>query len=123
MSSANWFETERKAVNQRTVNLTTSSGNITYTARTGRVTDGFQTDRVINVTTTATYSMTITVPNGTYFGQLLLVSFVTEGSEETVNVTPDTGSAATEMTDDGGYWVGMWTDSVNGWKTLAYSAT
>ena len=123
MSAFNFFNTEQRATDIRTVNLTTASGKITYTARTGRVADNFVMDRVINVTTTSTYSMTITVPDGVYMGQLLLVSFVTEAGTETVDVTTTTGSDATQMTDDGGYSLLMWTDSVNGWVVLSYSAT
>jgi hypothetical protein len=123
MSAANFFNTEKRAVELRTVDLTTSSSLTTYTAKTGRVTDNFVMDRVINVTTTSGNSMTITVPDGVYPGQLLLVSFVTEGSAETVDVSTTTGDDATQMTDDGGYWLGIWTDSVNGWATLKYSAT
>lgn len=123
MSAFNFFNTEQKAVDLRTVNLTTASGKITYTARTGRPADNFIMDRVINVTTTSTYSMTITVPNGVYAGQLLLVSFVTEAGTETVDVTTTTGADATQMTDDGGYSLLLWTDSVNGWIVLSYSAT
>jgi hypothetical protein len=123
MSAANFFNTEKRAVELRTVDLTTSSSLTTYTAKTGRVTDNFVMDRVINVTTTSGNSMTITVPDGVYPGQLLLVSFVTEGNVETVDVTTTTGDDATQMTDAGGYWLGIWTDSVNGWATLKYSAT
>lgn len=123
MSALNFFDTEKKAVDLRTVNLTTGSGKITYTARTGRVADNFIADRVINVTTTSTYSMTITVPDGVYMGQLLLVSFVTEAGTETVDVTTTTGSDATQMTDDGGYSLLMWINSVVGWVVVSYSAT
>jgi hypothetical protein len=123
MSAANFFNTEKRAVELRTVDLTTSSSLTTYTAKTGRVTDNFVMDRVINVTTTSGNSMTITVPDGVYPGQLLLVSFVTEGNVEHVDVATDIGDDATQMTDAGGYWLGIWTDSVNGWATLKYSAT
>jgi len=123
MAAHNFFETQRKAVALRTVSLTTSSTNTTYTAKTGRVADNFVADAVINVTTTSGNSMTITVPDGTYAGQTLLVSFVTEANEETVDVTTTTGDDATQMTDDGGFWFGIWTDSVNGWQTTHYSAT
>jgi hypothetical protein len=123
MSAFNFFDTEHKATDLRTITLTTKSGKTTYTAKTGRVADNFVMDRVINVVTTSTYSMTITVPDGVYMGQLLLVSFKTEGGTETVDVTTTTGDDATQMTDDGGYWLGMWIDSVNGWKTIASSAT
>jgi len=103
--------------------LTTASGVITYTAKTGRDSDGFVIDRVIRVTTTATYSMTITVPNGVYYGQELYVIFETEGSAETVDVSTTTGDDATQMTAAGGYWLGKWAGSTIGWQTISSSAT
>lgn len=123
MSSANFFNTERMAFDLRTVNLTTASGDITYTARTGRAADNFVIDRVIRVTTTATYNMTITVPNGSYYGQELIVLFEVEASSETVDVSTTTGDDATQMTAAGGYWIGRWMGSTIGWVTEDGSAT
>jgi hypothetical protein len=123
MSAFNWFSTRHKALDQRTKALTTASGNITYTARTGRAADNFEVDRVIRVTTTATFSMTITVPDGVAYGQRLLVIFEVEASAETVNVTTTTGDDATQMTAAGGYWEGEWHGSTLGWATINGSAT
>ena len=124
MSAFNFFDTEKKAVELRTKKITTKSGLITYTAKTNKA--AFMSgvvDAVIEVTTTSTYSMTITVPDGAYYGQTLWVKFLTEGGTETVDVTTTTGDDATQMTDDGGYWFGIWTGAETGWKTMAYSAT
>ena len=41
MSAFNWFLTKKKAYELRTKQLTTASGEITYTARTGRTVDNF----------------------------------------------------------------------------------
>ena len=123
MSSFNWFTTENKALNLRTKNLATKSGNITYTAKTGRAADNFVVDRVIKVTTTSTFVMTITVPDGVAYGQQLLVLFEVEGNAETVDVATTTGDDATQMTAAGGYWLGMWHGSTLGWCTIASSAT
>lgn len=120
---ANFFETKRKAHDLRTVALTTATGNITYTARTGRVADNFVHDRVIRVTTTATFSMTITVPDGTYYGQKLLVIFEVEASSETVDVSTTTGDDATQMTAAGGYSVLVWHGSTLGWVEESNEAT
>lgn len=108
---------------QRVKQFTTSSGAITYTAKTGRPGDDFVVDKVIRVTTAATYSLTITVPNGVYYGQTLLVLFEVKGSAETVDVTTTTGDDATQMTAAGGYWLGMWAGSTIGWMTISGSAT
>jgi hypothetical protein len=123
MSAFNWFNTEARAFDMRTKTLTTASGDITYTAKTGRVEDNFIIDRVIVVTTTATFSMTITLPDGVYYGQQCLVIFETEASAETVNVSTTTGDDATQMTAAGGYSNLMWMGSTLGWVEMDNEAT
>lgn len=123
MSAFNWFSTEAKALDLRTVALTTASGEITYTARTGRAADNFIFDRVIRVTTTSTYSMTITVPDGVAYGQRLLVIFEVEGGTETVDVSTTTGDDATQMTAAGGYSDLVWHGDTLGWVELSNEAT
>lgn len=123
MSAGNFFNTERMAYDLRTVELTTGDGDTTYTAKTGRVADNFVIDRVIVVTTTADYAMTITVPDGTYYGQELLVILETLGDDETVDVSTTTGDDATQMTAAGGYSVLQWQGSTLGWVELANEAT
>ena len=123
MSAGNLYETERKASDLRTVDITTSSTVTAYTARTGGTAYNFIYDRVIDVVTTSGNSITITVPDGTYVGQKLTVNFVTEGSNETVTITPATGSA-TNLTASTGYTILEWTHaSTGGWVELAASAT
>ncbi len=123
MSSFNWFTTEAKALDLRTKTLTTATGEITYTARTGRVADNFVFDRVIVVTTTATFSMTITVPDGIAYGQRLLVIFEVEASNETVDVSTTTGDDSTQMTAAGGYSDLQWQGSTLGWVELSNEVT
>lgn len=125
-SPTNLELTKKKAASFTTVNLTTGSGNITYTARTGRPDDGFIFDKFIRVTPTDGYSMTITVPDGTYHGQELIVLFEAEASgstDENVDVTTTTGDDATQMVAAGGYWIGRWMGGTIGWVTEDGSAT
>jgi hypothetical protein len=122
-NAGNWFETQRKAHNLRTKNLTTSATVITYTARTGRPADQFIVDRFIRVTTAATFSMTITVPDGSYYGQKLDVLFEVEGSAETVDVTTTTGDNGTQLTGAGGYNRFEWHGATIGWCLVSSSAT
>ncbi len=122
-SSGNWFETQRKAYKLRTRELTTSTGNITYTAKVGSASDNFIVDAVIQVTTTSTFSMTITVPNGVYPGQELLVVFVAEGGTETVATSTTLGDNGTSLTAAGGWTKMLWIDGTNGWIEMAKSAT
>lgn len=123
MSAFNWFNTRNKALDLRTKALTTADGKITYTAKTGRSADNFIQDRVIVVTSTATFSMTITVPDGVSYGQMLLVIFEVEASSETVDVTTTTGDNATQMTAAGGYSELQWQGSTLGWVELSNEAT
>ena len=119
MSAFNWFDTERKAFDLRTKNLTTKSGNTTYTARTGRAADNFVIDRVIRVTTTSTYSMVITVPNGVYYGQQLLVLFEVEGGTETVTTSVAKGENITSLEAAGSWSILIWLGSTLGWDEMA----
>lgn len=123
MSAFNWFTTRHKALNERTKQLTTADGTITYTAKTGRAADNFIIDRVIRVTSTADYAMTITVPDGVAYGQLLLVIFEVLGDDETVDVSTTTGDDATQMTAAGGYSELQWQGSTLGWVELSNEAT
>ena len=122
-SAGNFFETERKAYDLRTKQFTTSSGVITYTARVGGASDNFIVDRVIRVTTGSTFSLTITVPDGKYYGQRLLVIFEVEGGTETITTTTTTGDNGTSLTAAGGYNILMWHGSTLGWALIASSAT
>ena len=123
MSAANWFNTERMAYVLRTKQFTTADGAITYTAKTGRVADSFVVDRVIRVTTTSTYSLTITIPDGTHYGQQLLVIFEVEGGTETITTTPTTGDSGTSLTAAGGYNRFEWHGDTLGWALIDSSAT
>ena len=122
MSAGNWFLTRNKAFNQYTKEITTSSALTTYTARVGGTTYGFIEDRVIDVTTSSGNDLEITVPNGAYAGQRLLINFVTEGSNETVTVTTTTGSDYS-LTAAGDYCSLEWTNSTTGWVYLSEVTT
>lgn len=123
MSAHNWFETQRKAHDLRTKQFTTASGKITYTAKTGRPADNFVVDRFIRVTTTSTFSLTITVPDGVYYGQKLDVLFEVEGGTETIAVNTTTGDNGTTLTAAGGYNRFEWHGSTIGWCLVSSSAT
>jgi len=123
MSANNWFETERKAYDLRTKQLTTSSTVTTYTARVGGGSDNFVVDRFIRVTTTSGNSMTITVPDGKFYGQEIEILFEVEANAETVDVSTTTGDDATQMTGAGGYSVLRWHGSTLGWAQVMNSAT
>ena len=122
-NAGNWFYSEKRAYDVGTKNFTTFSGNITYTAKTGRDTDALNFDRVIRVTTGSTFSLTITVPDGVYYGQKLLVLCEVEGGTETITTTTDTGDNGTSLTAAGGYNRFEWHGSTIGWALTDSSAT
>ena len=123
MAGANWFETRRSAFKLRTKEITTSSSLVTYTTRAGGAGDNFIVDRVINVTTTSGNNMAITVSNGVYEGQRLLINFIAEGGTDTVDSTATIGGAFTQLTDIGGYNILEWVNATTGWVETKASAT
>jgi len=122
MSAGNYFETRRKAFKLRTKEITTSATLTTYSTRVGGPSDDFVVDRVIKVTTTDGNDITITVSNGLYEGQKILIIFQAEGNNETVTITPTTG-AATNLTATPGYSYLEWSNVTTGWVEIKASAT
>jgi len=116
MSKGNWFETRRGAYDLRTKTITTSSSVTAYTTRAGGASDNFIEDRVINIVTTSGNSLALTVTNGTYQGQRLLITWITKGGSETVTLTIS-GEGAT-FTGEDAYVSLEWIDSTNGWRNL-----
>lgn len=123
MSAGNFLYEEKRCFDLSIKALTTSSTVTTYTAKTGRDSDGFLFDRVIRVTSSDGNNMTITVPDGVYYGQQLLVIFEVEANAETVDVTCSTGDAGTQLTAAGGYNRFEWHGSTLGWALINSSAT
>lgn len=122
-SAGNLFETMRKAHDLRTVDITTSATVGTYTVRTGGTTYNFIQDRVINVSTTSTYDLAITIPDGVYSGQRLNINYISEADNASVTFTVTSGSA-TDLTAATGYTILEWThNSCDGWVEIAASAT
>ena len=119
MSAFNWFLTKKKAFDLRTKTLTNLA---TYTVRIGRVTDNFEIDRVIKIVTTADGNdLVLTIPDGLYPGQRLLIVWDTLGDNETVTIS-NTGDTFT-FTDAHAYASIEWIDSTSGWVGLDVSAT
>lgn len=117
MSVGNYFETRRKAFKLRTKDITTSASLTTYTTKVGGPSDDFIEDRVIKITTTDGNDITITVSNGLYEGQKVLIIFQTEGNDETVTVTTTTGDDYS-MTAEDDYCFLEWANVTTGWVAL-----
>lgn len=109
MSKGNYFSTEKGAFELRTKVLTNES---TYTARVNAAAymNGV-VDRVIEVVTTEDGNdLTITVPNGVFPGQKLLIVLKTLGDDETVTITVTTGDSSA-MSAAGDFISMEWVDS------------
>jgi len=110
------FEENRNAV-QRTVTLTNKA---TYTVKVGTSANDLKADKVINVvTTTDGNDLVITVPDGLYGGQRLLINLVTLGHDETVTITTTTGDDAI-LNEAGDYVALEWTNATSGWQLSHY---
>lgn len=117
MSAGNLFETRRKAFKLRTVDVTAD-----YTVKLGGTSDNYVYDRVLNVDSSAEANIAITLGNGVYEGQRLLINFTVEGSAETITVTAETGSGGDSTMDTAGQYMSLeWVNSTTGWVVLAES--
>ena len=121
MGAGNFFETQRKAYDLRTKALLSSVS--TYTARVGGASDNFIVDRVIRVDGSSGTALTITLPDGKFYGQRVLVILEVYAATSTVDVTTPTGDEATQMTAAGGYSDMVWMGSTLGWVELSQDAT
>lgn len=122
MSKGNWFETRRGAHDLRTKEITSSSTVTTYTVRTGGTTYNFIEDAIVKVTTGSGCNITITLPDGTYSGQKVLIIFVTDGGTSTVTVAADTGTGGdSTMTSAEEYMYLMWLGGTTGWLAISES--
>ena len=111
MSKGNWFEIRRGAYNLRTKAVTA-----TYSTRAGGTSDNFIEDRVITVSDAAA-DFTITVSNGTYEGQRLLITVLSNTSSITVTVTTTTGDDCT--LDTAGDYISLeWANATAGWQEM-----
>lgn len=111
MAVTNLFETRRQAFNLRTVIVTA----VAYTVKTGRAEDGRVIDRVIDAAVCPTV---ITVPNGVYEGQRLLIKCSATTIIGIVDVNTTTGDDADlNVVDE---FISLeWVNSTSGWQTLA----
>lgn len=121
MASGNWFETRRKAYDLREKAITAA-----YTTRAGGSGDTFIEDRVITITDPAA-SFTVSVSDGTYEGQELLIAFLSDASGVTITLAAIATSSATNtdlagtVTTAGQYWMLMWVNSTVGWVSIKES--
>jgi len=125
MSGGNWFLTRKKAFDLRTIAITSSSTVTTYTAKVGTPANDFIVDRVINFTTGAGCNLAVTLPNGIFEGQRVLMSLVVDGGTSTVTVTPATANTTANyaLTTAGDYCSLEWMNATEGWAALSEVTT
>jgi len=116
MSAGN-FEIERK----RNYELKRRVIDATATVRTGRAVDHNMIDPVIDIVDPAA-GVTLTVPDGTYVGQKLLITFSSDANGQTVTVTTTTGGDYS-LTAVGDYASLEWVNSTSGWIYLSEVST
>ena len=113
MSASNLFLTRKKAFTLRTKDVTA-----TYTVKVGGSSDNHIKDRVITITNPAE-AFSISLPNGKYEGQQVLISLLENDESVTVSVVKTTPDATAGLTDVGDYLSLEWVNSTVGWITLA----
>ncbi len=111
MSAGNHFSIRKRAFDLREKEITT-----TYTVKVGGAGDDFIEDRVINIKDPAA-NFTVTVANGVYEGQRLLVTFTSDTSSKTATITVTTGTNYS-LTAAGDYASLEWVNSTVGWIAL-----
>lgn len=114
MSIENLFSTRKKAFDLREKAVTS-----TYTVRVGGTPYNFITDRVITITNPAA-NFTITLPNGSYFGQEILISLLSNDEDVTVTIYKATPDASVTMNTAGDYASFEYVNDTTGWILLHY---
>jgi len=116
MSAFNWFSTRKKAFDTREKDV-----NAAYTVRVGGTSDNFIIDRVVTVTDPSD-NFTITVPDGKYRGQRLLVSLASNASNKRATVSTTGGNYKLQYN---GMYVSLeWVEAgTGGWVSLANYST
>lgn len=117
MSIENLFSTRKKAFDLREKAVTA-----TYTVRVGATPYNFITDRVITITNPAA-SFTVTLPTGSYFGQEILISLLSNDESVTVTVSkqnPDGETGTVELSEVGDYVSLEYVNDTTGWIILHY---
>jgi hypothetical protein len=89
----------------------------TYTVKTGTAAYNGLFDNPVDIVNPGA-SFTLTIPDGAYIGQMLLVTFNGNGSSATVTVTTTTGTDYSTATT-GQFTLIVWTGAVSGWLKVA----
>ena len=117
MGASNLFLTRKKAFELRTKAVIS-----TYTVKVGGSDENHIKDRVITVTDPEE-AFTITIPDGVYEGQQLLITFLSDDNDVTVTAYKSTPGAGIDLTAAGDFASLEWVNATVGWIVLAYQST
>lgn len=88
----------------------------THSVKTGRVADTFKIENPIKIVDPAD-DFTITVSNGVYAGQKLLIYMSSNGNSKTATISATVGDDCT-LDTAGDYISYEWIDSTTGWQEV-----
>ncbi len=117
MGASNYFKIRKEGFELRTKEVVAA-----YTVRVGGSNDGHHIDRVITITDPTT-SFRVTIPDGSYEGQELLVTLISDANDETIQVWKSTPGAGINLTAAGDFASLEWVNDDAGWIVLAFEST
>ena len=117
MSAGNLFATRQKAVTLRTKAI-----SATYTVRVGGSAYNHIKDRVITITD-PTASFRVTIPDGVYSGQQLLITLISNANSVAIDAYKATPAAGLNLETAGDFASLEWINSVAGWIVLDSQVT
>ena len=117
MSAGNLFATRQKAVTLRT-----KAVSATYTVRVGGTGYNHIKDRVITITDPIV-AFRITIPDGVYSGQQVLITLISNASAVAVTAWKATPAAGLNLQTAGDFASLEWINSVAGWIVLDSQVT
>lgn len=117
MSAGNLFATRQKAVTLRTKAISAA-----YTIRVGGSADNHIVDRVITITDPTT-SFRVTIADGVYSGQQVLVTLISNANTQAITAWKATPGAGFNLATAGDFCSIEWINSVAGWIVLDSQVT
>lgn len=117
MGAGNLFATRQKAVTLRTKAISAA-----YTVRVGGSAYNHIKDRVITITD-PTAGFRVTIPDGVYSGQQLLITLISNASSVAIDAYKVTPAAGLNLETAGDFASLEWINSVAGWIVLDSQVT
>ena len=117
MSGTNSLTTRKRGFDLRTKTITSA----TYTVKVGTVANDLIVDRVLNVNQSP---CVVTLPDGVYYGQRILINVLDSSITGTVQVAAATGSGGDSTMSTTGMHMSLeWVNGTVGWVVLTENVT